>query len=146
MVDFYNPKTNSRPSWNKEKQSFNLSDCVHKDDMPADSKEWFDRIARSGYEWVCLNGKWPEEVPVQPPSHEKLSETERQWRNHEIGLTDRVFVADYGPVGWTTEDRQTAHDTIMEYRKDLKQWPDHPEFPNKEHRPVWPESVPRPAV
>ena len=91
---------------------------------------------------ICVSNN---EVYLESPKIDE-GNLERVWRNTEISLTDRVFVADYGPVGWTTEDRQTAHAIITEYRKQLKLWPDHPEFPNSEHRPVWPESVPRPAV
>ena len=83
-----------------------------------------------------------------PPSAEKLIQMEREWRDHEIGLTDRVFTRDFGPNEWTEADRETAQNTIMEHRRNLKDWSEktNPNFPNSDHRPVWPESVPRPAV
>ncbi|WP_422134958.1 hypothetical protein [Endozoicomonas sp. ALD040] len=43
-----------------------IESTTKKSDMPPESKEWFDRLARPGYEWVCNNGLWPEEVPIDP--------------------------------------------------------------------------------
>ncbi|WBA86533.1 hypothetical protein [Endozoicomonas sp. GU-1] len=88
-------------------------------------------------------------TPIEPIiTKDELKEIEWRWRNYELGLTDRVFTRDFGPNEWSEADRDTAQNTIMAHRRNLKDWSEktHPEFPNSEHRPVWPESVPRPAV
>ena len=33
--------------------------------MPASAREWFTRDARDGYEWVCKNGVYPEEMEIK---------------------------------------------------------------------------------
>lgn len=116
-------------------------------DMPLEAREWFFRPAREGYEWKCLNGKWPEEVKIPDPSNEYLSLVETKWRNSELSLSDKCFSPDFGPNSWTDEQRKTAQDEIISHRAKLKDWDsDNPDFPDNSKRPVWPESVPRPVV
>lgn len=43
-----------------------LDGCTKLSDMPSESQEWFTRPARTGYEWLCKNGRWPEEFPIEP--------------------------------------------------------------------------------
>ena len=122
------------------------NELTHIDDMPDAAREFFYRPARAGYEWICLNGKWPEEVAVSLPSTDELSKSERHWRNAEIGVTDRCFAPDWGPVGWSTDDRQAALNKLMTYRAHLKAGPnEHPAFPDQSWRPIWPDGVPRPV-
>lgn len=66
MCNYYNPLTNTIPKWNSQKQAFETEGCTYKHEMPEIAQEWFERPAREGYEWKCLNGKWPEEVAIAP--------------------------------------------------------------------------------
>ena len=61
---YYNPKTNCGPDY--VNGQLNTEQCTHIDNMPDLAKQWFYRPARKGYEWKCLNGKWPEEVLITP--------------------------------------------------------------------------------
>lgn len=82
-----------------------------------------------------------------PPTPEDLANQERAWRNHELSLADRCFTPVFGPVDWTEQQRQEAQITITDYIRQLKTGPNnHPDFPDKTWRPVWPADVPRPAV
>ena len=65
-MDYFDPKTGTYPHWNDERSVFEIAECTRKADMPPEAQEWFERPARDGYEWKCLNGKWPEEVPIEP--------------------------------------------------------------------------------
>ena len=59
---YYNPQTNNQ----SDPAVHDVKGCTHIDDMPKSSKEFFARPARPGFKWDCLNGKWPEEVPIKP--------------------------------------------------------------------------------
>ena len=62
MEQFYDPATQTEAIFGIH----DLSGCTKKADMSPEAQEWFTRPARDGYEWKCLNGKWPEEVPIEP--------------------------------------------------------------------------------
>ena len=66
MTDFYDPRTNTGPGWDEKNKRFLIDGSTHKNDMPLEAQEWFSRPARDGFAWKCLNGKWPEEVPIEP--------------------------------------------------------------------------------
>ena len=86
------------------------------------------------------------EPPPQLPTPEELATIERQWRNSEIGVTDRCFAPDWGPDKWTDADRTVALQKVMTYRSELKTRPnEHPAFPDQSWRPIWPDGVPRPV-
>lgn len=82
---FYNPTTNT---WLRIGDG-PIYGCTHKDDMPDSSQEAFSRPAREGYEWKCVNGKWPEEVPLPPPTPEQLHE---QWKAARQKQVDNIVV------------------------------------------------------
>ncbi|MCW7553646.1 hypothetical protein NX722_13615 [Endozoicomonas gorgoniicola] len=61
-MKYYNPATQTEAVENIH----DIAGATKKSDMPAEAQEWFTRPARDGYEWKCRNGKWPEEVPIEP--------------------------------------------------------------------------------
>lgn len=71
------------------------------------------------------------EVNVEDPSY-----TERAWRDSELTRSDielyKVQDSDPKAVGTVAGWR--------EYRKTLRAWPEHKDFPNKEKRPVSPDA------
>ena len=81
----------------------------------------------------------PEEVeahlnpPPTPLTDEQLASMERVWRNGELDRADIELnkVQDGMGFGSVSEWR--------EYRKALRDWPEHPDFPNKEFRPKAPD-------
>ena len=88
-------------------------------------------------------GDWVE-IPATP---DQQAETERAWRDHQLGLADHCFAPAFGPVDWTEAQRQTAQAAITDYIRLLKTGPNsHPDFPNDTWRPSWPEDVPMPAA
>ncbi|MNQ99060.1 hypothetical protein D3C85_1147820 [compost metagenome] len=66
-------------------------------------------------------------VPIQPD----LASPEREWRNSELFLADiEIYKIQDGANGSVAAWRA--------YRKLLRDWPQHPDFPNKISRPVSP--------
>ena len=85
----YDPDTNSE----KISGIHSIDGCTRQDEMPIESQAWFERPARNGYEWKCLNGKWPEEVPIPPPSAEELEkQKQEQWKAERQALVDAIVV------------------------------------------------------
>lgn len=76
----------------------------------------------AGFEWTII-----------PPT--ASAESERAWRNLELQRSDvelyKVQDSDPKAVGAVSQWR--------EYRKNLRNWPEHGSFPNKEFRPVSPD-------
>ena len=75
-------------------------------------------------------------LTVHVPTQEDLESTERSWRDSELIRADielyKVQDSDPKAVGTVTQWR--------EYRKALRAWPEHKDFPNKEKRPVSPDA------
>ena len=65
------------------------------------------------------------------PRQEDLSSPEREWRNSELFRADiEIYKIQDGGAGSIASWRA--------YRKLLRDWPQHPGFPNKIHRPSSP--------
>ena len=85
MERYYNPitQTEAIPGIH------DLSGTTKQSGMPKSSREWFERSANEGYKWDCLNGKWPEEVPLPPPTEEQLY---LQWKAERQQAIDNIKV------------------------------------------------------
>ena len=104
-------------------------------DMPAASREWFQRAANDGFIWQTdQTGTYPVEVPRPDPTPEQRAISERVWLKSELDLTDRYVLPDF-PI--TDEDRQL----IKEYRTALRTAGNG--YPSSGWRPVFPVSVTR---
>ena len=89
MEHYYCPKNNTE----KIIGLHDLFGCTKKKDMPQASKIFFERHARDGYEWKCLNGKWPEEVPIPPPTPEEQEKQKHaQWKAARQAKVDAIVV------------------------------------------------------
>lgn len=77
----------------------------------------------------------------QSLSIERLAPAERQWRDELLLLTDgfvarhRDEIEEHAPLT-LSEAQYTA---LQSYRRQLRGWPETPEFPQVEHRPVAPD-------
>ena len=65
-------------------------------DMPAASREWFQRAANDGFIWQTdQTGTYPVEVPRPDPTPEQRAISERAWLKSELDLTDRYVLPDF---------------------------------------------------
>lgn len=96
--------------------------------------EFFSKI-NSGYRVVNVRGafkaeRFSEEQPNNP-------ESERMWRDAELERADvelfKVQDGDPKAAGSVADWRQ--------YRKELRAWPEHKDFPSKANRPKAPDAV-----
>lgn len=87
---YYDPETNTEafPELHK-----NASKLTPFDGIPSASQEWFSRAARDGYEWKCLNGVYPEEIEIPPPSEEEiLNQQYQQWKAERSEAVKNITV------------------------------------------------------
>ena len=86
---YYNPDDDS--------QVFppNTEYATPESEMPASSREWFEREARQGYEWKCLNGKWPEEVSIEQPPVTNLATQKLQSINTQADALLEPITSQY---------------------------------------------------
>lgn len=63
-----------------------------------------------------------------------LCHDERIWRNTELYKTDIFMISDY-PISFVNRFK------VKSYRKKLRNWPDHPKFPDSEYRPKPPSLI-----
>ena len=68
------------------------------------------------------------------PTPEQLSNTERAWRDVELGRADIELNKVQDGVGTGTVG------AWREYRCALRDWPEHPDFPRADKRPVAPDA------
>lgn len=72
----------------------------------------------------------------QKPSLEDLESNERSWRNFELRVADvelnKVQDGDPKSIGSVSDWRG--------YRKNLRAWPEHPNFPSEQYRPKSPKT------
>lgn len=61
--------------------------------------------------------------------NERLATAERKWRNDELARADIELLKVQDGIG--TGNVQDWRD----YRNALRDWPEHPEFPNQDYRP-----------
>lgn len=101
-----------------------------------DEKRWELIEGQSRGMVIVVNGN---EVALQDdePTEEDKAVVERLWRDAELARADielyKVQDSDPKAVGTVAGWR--------EYRKALRAWPEHEDFPNKEKRPVAPDAV-----
>jgi hypothetical protein len=114
---------------------------VHGKNMPVDivsvSTQKYEELMVGqalGKQITPSEGGMPE-LTEYIPSTETLKEVERSWRNSEL------FRADVGLYKAQDSDPKASGSVAAwrEYRKALRAWPDHKEFPNIEFRPVAPD-------
>ncbi|WP_146095022.1 phage tail assembly chaperone [Pseudomonas sp. BRM28] len=76
-----------------------------------------------------------QEKPAQ--SIEQLSDLERIWRKGEISSTDWVVIRHRDEIDWGIETTIGAEKLLelLEYRQQLRDWPEHSHFPDALHRP-----------
>lgn len=144
-MDYYNPETNTGPASLEENGvwlCFDLTGCIHKDNMPLSSQEWFSRPAREGYEWKCVNGKWPEEVPLEPIAESEKYQSLIVERDNAISKTDWVIKRhrDQKELGKETTLSESEFMEVLQWRDDLRQLP---QLYKTSDEWVWP---PTPAV
>ncbi|MET4706737.1 DUF4376 domain-containing protein [Endozoicomonas lisbonensis] len=128
MEPYYNPNTGG-PLHSIEKDGvwlgFDTTGCTHKDEMPPEAQEWFVRPARDGYKWDCLNGKWPEEVPVNVSEEDQKKRQYQQWKQDRQQAVDTILVEIDGLVfdgDETSQTRMIRAATLAETSEEKVQW------------------------
>ena len=138
MPRFYNPDTKTEAL----EGIHDIENCTLESDMPEESREWFTRAARDGYQWQNdATGTYPVEVRIPEPTREELSAKERKWVWEQLKATDPTLLSD---SPYSDSDKQK----IKRYRKKLRN-PQREKangFPQESWRPVWPDGVKRPGV
>lgn len=82
----------------------------------------------------------PETSAPPPPSVDELVNRERVWRDRELNSTDSMVVRHRDELEAQRPTTLTTgqYTEVQAYRLELRDWPELPAFPAKEHRPVAP--------
>lgn len=78
-----------------------------------------------------------------PPSVDTLAEIERRWRDRQQALADPLVVRhrDEVELGKQPTLDEVLYEELQVYRAALRDWPQSPDFPQAEHRPVAPSWI-----
>jgi len=89
--------------------------------------------------WKFEGGQFvsAETVPVSP---EQLAAIEREWRDAQVGSTEWLVTRhrDEQDLQQATTLSSEQFSEVLTYRQKLRDWPQSPEFPDSEHRPIAP--------
>ncbi|MCW7552599.1 hypothetical protein NX722_08035 [Endozoicomonas gorgoniicola] len=105
-MKYYNPATQTEAI----PGIHDVTSATKKTDMPAEAQEWFTRPARDGYEWKCLNGKWPEEVPIEPAPAATRRQSACAAIDHAAGNARSHFATS---SAFIESEYQRAYDTAV---------------------------------
>ena len=138
MPRFYDPTTGTEAL----EGIHDTTNATAQDAMPEAAREWFERPAADGKQWVNdPTNTYPVEVDIPPPTNDELKAIQRQWVQSELLATDPALLPD-SPY---TDDEQTQ---LKAYRTALRNPARESAngFPDESWRPTWPEGVKRVGV
>ncbi|APC18533.1 phage tail protein [Pseudomonas frederiksbergensis] len=115
-------------------------------ELPADafeiSPELHAKLLSGQSELIMINfDTEPPSLIARPPmSAEHLADIERAWRDGQLATTDSVVARhrdelESGPTTTLTAEQYAA---LQVYRRELRDWPQSPDFPSQELRPAQP--------
>lgn len=126
---YYSPSKNGFYSSN-----IHTASQIPKDAVEINEQEYKALFAGQSGGKVIVKGE--DGKPILADAYVDHEGIEKDWRNAELDRADeelnKVQDADPKAFGTVTQWRQ--------YRKELRAWPEHAEFPNKEFRPKSPDS------
>lgn len=103
-----------------------ISQATKMSDMPELSRVWFERPARDGFEWICRNGKWPEEVPIPPTTEEEQQQIAyEQWKQERQQAVDAITVEVDGLIfdgDELSQNRMTRAATLAQSPEETVSW------------------------
>ena len=91
IIRYYDPISNTEIT----PYVHDISGATTIDDMPEESKRFFHQKAKYGYIWTCLNGKWPEEVPIERPPVTNLATQKLQSINSQADALLEPITSQY---------------------------------------------------
>ncbi|PNB74898.1 phage tail protein [Pseudomonas sp. GW456-E7] len=82
----------------------------------------------------------PSLIERPPMSPEQLADIERAWRDVQLAKTDGLVARqrDELDAGEATTLTAEQYAELQVYRRELRDWPQEPEFPLTDHRPLAP--------
>lgn len=82
-----------------------------------------------------------------PPSAEQLAAAQRGWRDRELTATDRMVARHRDEIeeGSATTLVPEQYVELQTYRRELRAWPESPDFPSEDHRPDKPAWLDQPT-
>lgn len=107
---------------------------------PAQHAELFAELYRTGRPLGADAQGYPVLLDVPPLSNEQRAVIEREWRDHHLASTDALVARhrDEVETGLATSLTAEQYMTLQRWRLELRGWPDAPEFPESQRRPVIP--------
>lgn len=107
---------------------------------PAQHAELFAELYRTGRPLGADAQGYPVLLDVPPLSNEQRAVIEREWRDHYLASTDALVARhrDEVEAGLATSLTAEQYMTLQRWRLELRGWPDAPEFPESQRRPVIP--------
>ena len=122
-----------------------LIDGVHEipsDAVLIDDQRWYEVTQDNSCVWHLSEAGELTQLPKEVISDELLPhEFEREWRNQVVASTEWLVTRHRDEQDLDRPATLTAEQfaELLTYRQALRDWPQAPDFPNHEHRPVQPE-------
>ncbi|MDB1113776.1 phage tail assembly chaperone [Pseudomonas extremaustralis] len=89
--------------------------------------------------WRFEGGQFSESLSVPVPV-DQLAALERDWRDAEVSSTEWLVTRhrDEQDLQRATTLSSEQFAEVLTYRQELRDWPQSPDFPDREHRPIAP--------
>lgn len=107
---------------------------------PTQHAELFAELYRTGRPLGADAQGYPVLLDVPPLSNEQRAVIEREWRDHQLASTDALVARhrDEVEAGLATSLTAEHYTALQRWRLELRGWPDAPEFPESQRRPLIP--------